>query len=39
MTAAPLLPEIHVEEQAAAGRVRDFFGHTGNFLLECAESS
>src|SRR6266568_7168350 len=26
MTAAPLLPEIHVEEQAAAGRVRDFFG-------------
>ena len=25
MTAAPLLPEIHVEEQAAPGRVRDFF--------------
>ena len=25
MTAAPLLPEIHVEEQAAPGRVREFF--------------
>jgi RimJ/RimL family protein N-acetyltransferase len=25
MTAAPLLPEIHVEEQAAPGRVRAFF--------------
>src|SRR5260221_11419826 len=24
MTAAPLLPEIHVEEQAALGRVREF---------------
>jgi RimJ/RimL family protein N-acetyltransferase len=26
MTAAPLLPEIRVEEQASAARVRDFFG-------------
>src|SRR6266851_6778632 len=26
MTAAPLLPELHVEEQSPAARVRDFFG-------------